>query len=562
MLHKIPRLYALLLGSIVILTLLTGASVLYGRELQPTKYGCFEFEDNTASKGLIDLNTGFSFGLPVSANQVRTPNQSREDRNISPDGRYAAYFANNGATEDFVIKPTLNGSQKPIVRDVYNLYAEQLVSWSPNSERIAFIYSDSADNQHYLGMADVYNMVKKETPLQEFKNRIRSWSADSAYVAISYWSPADILEIFVYSARDLAIVWSASYKITPNFELLDSDSTIQWSHSANWLAYFVEDTDEKSSLYIVSPLNGTEHRFDLPDYTDYLDIRWSPDGRYIAAISNVDIESFRVDVFDIEGQAIGTVSSNIAGESVYYSHPIIEWATEGHSLLYVEADASGNYLGNLNVFDVETRQITTIQNNIHGLPQFTWDRKYLIIDWESANSISTTMINTINQNRLEVASFPKTDQVYSSTLYGWSDVSKWLLLQGIYAKQFYLWAVNVETGIVRDLHGDRPIDLHVASEDLRYLFVSDPSGEETRKIWSVEDGSLKRMPMTEPLLGETGYLFFSPNGSKVGIVYQQPMGVSGLLRIKILRPDGTLLREIDNFPNVYQNFKLTECEIH
>jgi tricorn protease len=141
---------------------------------------------------------------------------------------------------------------------------------------------------------------------------------------------------------------------------------------------------------------------------------WSPDGKHIAYISDMDGE---FEVY-IQGQSGLTPPIKITSGTGTYIFDI-EWSPDSKKILF------NDKMMRLRYVDVASKKVTEIEQNPHWeIRSFCWspDSKWVSYSRQESNGFNTIMLYSLEQNKI----FPVTDKWYTSENPVFSDDGKYL----------------------------------------------------------------------------------------------------------------------------------------
>lgn len=189
-------------------------------------------------------------------------------------------------------------------------------------------------------------------------------------------------ERIAVSARGDIFTLPAQQGITYNLTNSSSanDLQAQWSPDGRWLAY-ISDKNEEFNLWLQDALTGKERM--LTDVKTYIfDFKWSPDSRKI--LWNEKKNTLKVT--DIQTRQTETIARSETAPFLHFN-----WAPDNHHITYTEPSTGMN---NIVVYDLRTKQLHRITNGWYNAssPNFSKDGKYLL--FVSARTFHPTYSNT------------------------------------------------------------------------------------------------------------------------------------------------------------------------
>jgi len=129
---------------------------------------------------------------------------------------------------------------------------------------------------------------------------------------------------------------------------------------------------------------------------------WSPDGKTIAYISDMDGE-FEIYIQAQDGLTPPTKITSNTGTYIFN----IQWSPDGKKILYSDK------MMRLQFVDVESKKVTLIERNPHWeIRDYVWspDSKWIAYARQGANSFNTVQLYSVEEKK----TYPVTDQWYSS----------------------------------------------------------------------------------------------------------------------------------------------------
>jgi len=204
---------------------------------------------------------------PVSirgARQVTARNETIEDLDVSPDGRWLAFDSDRSGNAELYVMPAAGGEARQITTDPAGDYSPD---WSPDGRRILF---------HSLrgGTRDIYTVDADGTGLHRWTSAPTEeldpdWGADGETVLYEVFGETDIGPQHGFAT--LRLVDGAS----PEFLAADGDFA-HWSLDGKAIAYHAHEgirvrrvETGAETLLVSKAADGSE-----PFY-----VAWSPDGR-------------------------------------------------------------------------------------------------------------------------------------------------------------------------------------------------------------------------------------------------------------------------------------------
>ncbi len=176
----------------------------------------------------------------------------------SPDGKYIAYFSDDGGEYALHIKSMKGGSVKVIPISGFGFYA--FLHWSPDSKKLGFV-----DNSRSLYLTDVLTGNIKKIASDElyypgvFRELFGSWSHDSKWITYTLITETNFERAYVYSVDlDTSFsltdglsnvsepIFDPSGKYIYMFASTDAGPVVNWFDQSN------QDMEMSNSIYLVT----------------------------------------------------------------------------------------------------------------------------------------------------------------------------------------------------------------------------------------------------------------------------------------------------------------------
>jgi Tol biopolymer transport system component len=539
---------------------------------------CLEFKDADLNRGMIDLNTGAIVRIYATA----PPKEQWWFGSfaVSPNGRYIAYPSRgeNEMSYRLIVKSARTAAGSAWVLRKHFVSADiRDYAWSPDSHSLAFHWRSVGGTLDFVSVTDIYG--NEQTVPISVQSResiivaLHGWSADGRYLAVSTLDQNTMQREIIILAwpgfRRIRVFSQVTRLVPRSFGgPVTPPDTVQWGAKDNWLAFPTKTFGGKYTMTLFSPGENRELTFDLSqanvdDDTEWpwLELRWSPDGRYVATIIKVNAGEplymlQQLDIVGIDGTAI-KVTEKAAFYMVLSGRcclPLADWSPDGRSLLYVEAISQRN-TGDLMAYRINERKAITIQQDILMNPNYSKDKRYVFFKRKDGNKTYVHAVNTTNLSQIVAgASYNQSMmQVYGD----WSSEGEWLILTEDYV---VTWAVNPKSGLKRALPNGFINGYTFWAQNNRFVGnIVKNYGPQTIKMLSLDDGSSREIVL-DPAIGYSSayvdrtFISISPDGSLLAIPD------TSTRRLHIVRSDGTLLWRIDNFSAPDQYFRFTPCD--
>ncbi|RNC79607.1 MAG: hypothetical protein ED557_13870 [Balneola sp.] len=311
----------------------------------------------------------------------------------SPDGRYIAYFRQEGEKSGIYKIPAQGGMEEKIGVP-YNLIAQHM-SWSPDGKQIAYVDRESKRDSYSIYLMNVENgtKVKLTTPTnQHWGDYAPSFSPDGSKLSFIRGISAGTHDIFIHDlktgderrlthdtqrtlgqvwAEDDRIIYSASrgssaelwsvskkggkptwLNIAGRFPSVDKSGellvTEVWDHDYDIISVDVSNRSEAVfNREVVSGLNST-----LEDFSPQI----SKDGTKLVFVSNRS-GNFELYIYDKTNRQTKRVTDI---NSKYVSSP--HWSSDDSQLLFNVFTLKGN--ADIYHLDIEKQQLKQVTSSI------------------------------------------------------------------------------------------------------------------------------------------------------------------------------------------------------
>jgi Tol biopolymer transport system component len=214
------------------------------------------------------------------ASQVTTGSQAIEGIGVSRDGKWLAFDSNRDGFQQIYRMPITGGELEQLTRGPGDNF---MPSWSPDGREIAF-------HSWRNGNRDLFLMNSDGTSVKELTNGPNheyypDWSPNGEHIV--YYADVDSAgrqELFVLDRTLDSSGWGKPRQITST-----GGRNARWSPDGRWIAYISDD-----SLCLVTPDGGLRRVLTYGSRTARTPIpafpRWSPDGRTVC-YSAWDVEN-------------------------------------------------------------------------------------------------------------------------------------------------------------------------------------------------------------------------------------------------------------------------------
>jgi Tol biopolymer transport system component/C-terminal processing protease CtpA/Prc len=210
-------------------------------------------------------------GTPAGVSSTHLSlNTGFRDLVLSPDGKKVAFIAHG---EIFAASAKDAGNALRITSTAAN---ESQIAWAPDSKRIA--YSSDRDGVGHLFLYDF--TTETETPLTSGTQQDARpvWSPDGSKIAY-FRDGREIHVIRLDTKADVTLVAKKLRTLSPAFR--EDANPVSWSPDGQWIAFLSNEARSFSNVAVVPAAGGQEKQLSFLSNANGDGIVWSPDRTYI-----------------------------------------------------------------------------------------------------------------------------------------------------------------------------------------------------------------------------------------------------------------------------------------
>ncbi|MDR3763829.1 MAG: S9 family peptidase [Acidobacteriota bacterium] len=221
----------------------------------------------------------------------------------------------------------------------------------------------------------------------------------------SAWSPDGTQVVFTANISGRSNLWLVPSTGGWPVQLTISDqrqAEPAWSPDGKWIAYISDkDGNELWDIYLVSPATGDVTNLTAAPGASSESPAWSPDGARVAYISKAkNSPSFEVSIVDVATRRTVHVTRNSAAAVGNFS-PL--WSPDGKFLAYTEEHASGKN-SNIYLYDVAAKSAVCLTPHTgdatYAAAAFSPDGKTLLITSNAANGYENVALLDVTSKKL------------------------------------------------------------------------------------------------------------------------------------------------------------------
>jgi Tol biopolymer transport system component len=300
---------------------------------------------------------------------------------LSPDGRFLAYdlASQQDSSQRDIFLLAADGSQElPLVQHPAN---DLLLGWSPNGQYILFASDRTGTMDMWLLPVDEATPTGSLQLLKRGVGRVRPMGFTQSG-AFYYAVPTGMNDVYTASV-DLAagMVLTGPSRVTESS--VGSNTLPAWSPEGRYLAYVSQPPDEHFSIGFDSQITirevetGSERQF-RPQLTHIGDLRWAPDGQHLLLVGYDKNRVYSRSLYrmHIESGEITPILRSQYESSVYEIIP----GPEGNGILYHQDDLAAGACRFLTL-DMESGEekelLRVVRPSFAGVLALSPDGRYL-----------------------------------------------------------------------------------------------------------------------------------------------------------------------------------------
>jgi hypothetical protein len=286
----------------------------------------------------------------------------------TPDARFFVFQQGNGRRTDFWALPEERGFWRP-KKDVkpIQLTAGPLDFQFP-------VPSKDGKEVFALGISRRAELLRYDLPSRKFVPYLPGISADSlSFSPDGKW--------ITYTSYSDGMLWRSKTDGSERLQLTFPPLQVflpRWSPDGKQIAFAAELPGGVWNIYIVSSEGGTPQRI-LPSNESQIDANWSPDGKSLTFASD-GVPNKWIYIIDLKSRRVSTLPGSLG----LYSP---RWSPDGKYIAAIKAE----HPQTLNLFDFSTQKWTEVFSYETGYENWSHDSKYLYLERVTASDGSFSL---------------------------------------------------------------------------------------------------------------------------------------------------------------------------
>jgi dipeptidyl aminopeptidase/acylaminoacyl peptidase len=286
---------------------------------------------------------------------------------ISPDGKHVA-FAWNRTGQWEIYEMPLDGSAEP--RQITSGEGSKLAPhYAPDGRRLAYMLdldgSEQLDLCVYEFSTGTHTSLTPDEPgsLQTSYD----WSPDGAQMAVI----SDKMGSF-----DAYLMPASGGAFRPLLSLGRPISEVRWSPDGRWLLVLAEIEGQDFGTYIIPAEGGQPRKIGEADKPlNTRNSRWSPDGRWIAFASDPEGD-YQIGLCELDKGGVRWLTASDGDRSQ------VDWSPDGRYLVYIHSLGETSWLEALDLSHNTTARYQ-VADGVHYGPQFTPDGQAVVFIFDN-----------------------------------------------------------------------------------------------------------------------------------------------------------------------------------
>jgi Tol biopolymer transport system component len=195
----------------------------------------------------------------------------------------------------------------------------------------------------------------------------------------------------VYVAYPTGFLWRSKVDGSERLQLTSSGYVLmpRWSPDGKRIIYYDMPAGKASRAYEVSAEGGSPRPLIPEDWNHQTDPSWSPDGKKVVFSGAGGDPASTIRIFDPTTRRVST----LAGSQGFFSP---RWSPDGRYIAALATDSSS-----LSLFDFQTEKWTELaKGTTGGFPNWSRDGQYLYIFGDNATSVIRVRVSDGNIERM------------------------------------------------------------------------------------------------------------------------------------------------------------------